>query len=250
MQHSRLAEEPAAEAAATCAAQVADPQRAGTLFLIRHGHTRGNGQHYVGWEDLELDATGLAQVEQLGRAMAALHLDAIYCSPLVRARQTAQALVRLGSTPQRRSMRPQDRTELMEIHYGQWQGLSKAEHSLRLRRDYTTRRMPGGESLTDVHERAARIAVELKARLHRGEAVAVVAHYRSLQMLRASIVGESLEAALARRDYKPGNGSVLRMQFTTEVGSTRLRLVDASDCANLAPGEWTAAIPDASPRGD
>ena len=248
MPYARLADQQAAEEAANCAAQVAGAQWVGTLFLIRHGRTRGNGQHYVGRQDLELDSAGLAQVDQLGRAMAPLHLDAVFCSPLARARQTAQALIRLGLTPQRRQMRLQERPELMEIHYGQWQGLSKAEFSLRLRRDYVTRRLPGGESLADVHARVERIAVELKARLHRGEAVAVVAHYRSLQMLRGAIVGESLEAALARRDYKPGNSSVLRMQFTTEAGSTHLQFVDASDLANLAPSEGPAAIPDDSPK--
>ena len=79
--------------------QTGELQRAGTLFLIRHGRTRGNGQHYVGWEDLELDATGLTQVDQLGQAMAAVHLDAIYCSPLIRARQTAQALIIYTASP-------------------------------------------------------------------------------------------------------------------------------------------------------
>ncbi len=247
MPHSRWADGQQAEAAAICAAQAADPQYAGTLYLIRHGRTRGNGQHYVGWEDLELDATGQAQVDQLGQAMAAMRLDAIYCSPLARARQTAQALIHFGPTPQRRRLRLQERPELMEIHYGELQGLSKAEHSLRLRRDYTNRRLPGGESLADVHERAARFAIELRIRLHRGEALAVVAHYRSLQMLRGAIVGESLEAALARRDYRPGNGSVLRMQFTTEAGAMHLQLVDAFDCACIAPSERVAAEPDVSP---
>jgi broad specificity phosphatase PhoE len=127
---------------------------------------------------------------------------------------------------------------------------TKAEHSLRLRRDYTIRRLPGGESLADVHERAVRVAAELRARLHRGEALAAVAHYRSLQMLRGAIVGESLEAVLARRNYKPGNGSVLRMQFTTETGSTQLKSVGASDCTGQASSAMVAAPSNVLPCGD
>ena len=247
MPRTSLADRPAAEAAAIGAMQTGELQRAGTLFLIRHGRTRGNGQHYVGWEDLELDATGLTQVDQLGQAMAAVHLDAIYCSPLIRARQTAQALIRFGQTPQRQQLRPQERPELMEIHYGEFQGFSKAEHSLRLRRDYTTRRLPGGESLADVHTRVERFAPELTAHLLRREVIAVVAHYRSLQLLRGAIVGESLEAALARRDYKPGNGSILCMQFTIEAAAMQLQLVETLGCASFDPRIGVAAELEVSP---
>jgi broad specificity phosphatase PhoE len=226
--------------------QSADQVALGTLFLIRHGHTRGNGKHYVGREDLELDGIGHAQAEQLRQAFASEHLDAIYCSPLARARQTAESLIRFGRH-ERRQLRLEERPDLMEIDYGELQGCSKAEHSLRLRQQYATERMPGGESLADVHARGGRIAVELAQRLRRGESVVVVAHYRSLQMLRAAIVGESLAAALARRDYKPGNGSVLRMQFLAGNGPvgvtrpTRLELVSTTYSASRVTGHSCAA---------
>lgn len=62
---------------------------AGRLFLIRHAQTDGNSHHYVGWEDLELNARGHAQAVKVGRALAGVHLDAIFYSPLRRALQTA-----------------------------------------------------------------------------------------------------------------------------------------------------------------
>ena len=34
-----------------------DPDRLGTVLLVRHGRTDGNQHHYTGWEDLPLNAT-------------------------------------------------------------------------------------------------------------------------------------------------------------------------------------------------
>jgi probable phosphoglycerate mutase len=70
---------------------------ASRLFIIRHGNTFGPGDiiRRVGaGTDLPLVASGQAQAQKLGAWFAAqdFRVDRLHCSPLLRARETAQAI--------------------------------------------------------------------------------------------------------------------------------------------------------------
>jgi 2,3-bisphosphoglycerate-dependent phosphoglycerate mutase len=98
-----------------------------TLVLLRHGESEWNLRNlFTGWYDCDLTATGEAQAIAGGRLMAAKGLlpDVVHTSVLVRAiRTTDLALQEIGRTwiPVRRHWR------LNERHYGDLQGLNKAE---------------------------------------------------------------------------------------------------------------------------
>jgi len=67
-----------------------------TIIIARHGNTFESHQTptRVGRRtDLDLTATGLVQAQAIGRWLLdqGLQVDAAYCSPLKRTRQTAQA---------------------------------------------------------------------------------------------------------------------------------------------------------------
>jgi broad specificity phosphatase PhoE len=183
----------------------------GVLYLIRHGQTDGNGHHYVGRQDLVLNAAGRVQAVQVALALAATPLDAIYASPLQRAALTAKTLARGRVARDGSALAVQLRPELMEIHYGEFQGRSKHDCPLRLKSTYSHERMPGGESLADVHARVVSIAPEFVERVRGGESLAVVGHYRSNQLLCAHLTGRSFSEALNDSSYRPRNGNVLRL---------------------------------------
>ena len=62
------------------------------LLVVRHGEIQFNVEHrYLGALDPELTAKGIAQATALHSALP-VHLDAIVCSPLRRAQQTAEIL--------------------------------------------------------------------------------------------------------------------------------------------------------------
>jgi 2,3-bisphosphoglycerate-dependent phosphoglycerate mutase len=98
-----------------------------TLVLLRHGESEWNLRNlFTGWFDCDLTATGEAQAIAGGRLMAARGLlpDVAHTSVLVRAiRTTDLTLQEMGRTwiPVRRHWR------LNERHYGDLQGLNKAE---------------------------------------------------------------------------------------------------------------------------
>jgi probable phosphoglycerate mutase len=173
-----------------------------SIFLIRHGRTAGNGRRYVGWEDAPLDEYGRAQSERVARLLAGQRIDAIFTSTLSRAIATSLPLAVAQRIPML------GRPDLREIDYGRLQGAPKAEHRLRLRHDYRTVALPGGESLRDVYERAATFAAELSAAIAAGWRVAVVGHFWSNRMLAGALLGLPFEQLPAGLAYKPGNGSI------------------------------------------
>ena len=63
-----------------------------TLFYyLRHGETEWNKEHRMqGVTDIPLNATGIAQAHRAKDALRGCHIETICCSPLGRARETAQ----------------------------------------------------------------------------------------------------------------------------------------------------------------
>ena len=98
-----------------------------TLVLLRHGRSMWNDQNlFTGWVDVGLSPGGEAEAVQCGRDLAEAGVlpDVVHTSVLTRAIHTAElALRECGRSwvPVRRSWR------LNERHYGQLQGLDKAE---------------------------------------------------------------------------------------------------------------------------
>jgi probable phosphoglycerate mutase len=173
----------------------------GRLYLVRHGRTAGNRVRYVGWGDEPLDDVGREQARALAEQLATERIDVVYSSSLSRALDTARPLAETHDAPLH------VRDELREINYGEYQGLLKSEHKLRLRRNHRVDRMPGGESLRDVFDRVAVVRARVDAELRAGRHVAVVGHFWSLRMLAGQVDGLGFDDVLARDDYSPTNGS-------------------------------------------
>ena len=63
------------------------------IYCVRHGKTDYNKHGRVmGYIDKPLNDEGLQQVQQLAEDLKDEHFDLIYCSPLMRAKQTAAAI--------------------------------------------------------------------------------------------------------------------------------------------------------------
>jgi broad specificity phosphatase PhoE len=90
------------------------------LYAVRHGQTAMNRKQILqGQTNSSLDATGVAEAKALNRKIqeANLHFDAVYSSPLLRAKQTCQIITGLPDT----EIQFDDR--LMEIALGKWEGV-------------------------------------------------------------------------------------------------------------------------------
>jgi broad specificity phosphatase PhoE/ribonuclease HI len=154
------------------------------LVLLRHGVTEYSVAHrFAGRSDLDLTSTGLAQSRQAADRVAELaEVSAIYCSPLLRTRHTAQLLAdRLGL-----SITIED--GLIETDFGDWDGHTFAE----VRQKWPAElgrwladpavAPPGGESLQVTTERVRQAAERIRAR-HAGQSVALVSHVWPIKAL-------------------------------------------------------------------
>ena len=63
------------------------------LYIVRHGETDFNKDgKYLGRTDISLNSIGITQAKQFAEEIHGLDLDAIYCSPLKRAVETANLI--------------------------------------------------------------------------------------------------------------------------------------------------------------
>jgi alpha-ribazole phosphatase len=147
------------------------------IYLVRHGETVWNAEgRLCGSSDIPLSDQGRQQAEALAERFRDVPIAAIYSSPLLRARQTAEAIAKPHRLPVR--LVP----ELSEIDYGDWEGMAVAElahrfpEAERCRTDDPMRfAAPNGEAFADFVERVT-AAMERLARQHSNERIVCVAH--------------------------------------------------------------------------
>lgn len=167
------------------------------LILIRHGQTAWNAgageERFRGRIDLPLDATGQAQARAVAARLRDEPLTALYASPLLRAKQTLTPLA------DERSLPIQPHPGLLDIDYGQLQGLTHKEARTAHPDLYRTwratpsrARFLGGEALTDIQARLVVALDELVTR-HPGETVALVGHQIVNKVLICTLLGIDLD---------------------------------------------------------
>ena len=91
----------------------------GHVYFVRHGQTVWNVENKIcGVTDSPLTALGHEQAQALGRKVLAegLRADAILCSPLTRARDTAMEIAAITGLPV--TVEPR----LIEQNFGKWEG--------------------------------------------------------------------------------------------------------------------------------
>lgn len=65
------------------------------LYFVRHGETNWNLEHrYYGVTDIELNHTGICQANEVGKLLRNIQFDRIYTSPLMRAIETSNHILK------------------------------------------------------------------------------------------------------------------------------------------------------------
>ena len=160
----------------------------GSIIIVRHGRTEFNATGRLqGRTDNPLDEVGLAQAEAVAAYLQPeLLSDTLFvCSPLLRARQTATAIVdRVGS-----SFDIDERW--IELDYGSYEGLQQAEVPSNVWREWRSDNdfaAPQGESLNQVQQRVAQACDDLAQRLE-GRTAVVVSHVSPIKSAVAWALG-------------------------------------------------------------
>ncbi len=172
------------------------------LALVRHGQSLWNLENrFTGWVDVPLTDQGRAEARRASGHLRDIPFAVAYTSMLSRAQETLEII--LGEIGQRP---PVIRDEaLNERHYGDLQGLNKADTAKRYgdaqvklwRRSYDVA-PPNGESLAKTAARTLPFFDRaIGGDLRQGKNVLVVAHGNSNRSIAMQLEGLSPEAVVA-----------------------------------------------------
>jgi 2,3-bisphosphoglycerate-dependent phosphoglycerate mutase len=182
--------------------------------MVRHGETAWNAEGRVqGQLDIPLNDTGRAQARATAEALAGHDFTAIYCSDLMRVRQTAEP------TAKRLALPVSYMVELRERHYGMFETLTYVEVKEKYPEQYARFRdkdpdfdFEGGETLRGFNERSLKAVTGLIER-HQGEQILVFTHGGVLEMVyrHARAVGLS-----SPRDFEIPNAGINWFEVSPE----------------------------------
>jgi probable phosphoglycerate mutase len=166
------------------------------IYLVRHAQqvSAYDNQNLLADDEDGLTEKGHAQARRLAERMANdIQPDVLYCSPLLRARQTARHVgdatgLPLNIHPDLAELRlncPPD-VSSVTVEMDGW---------LRARRYPYTPAFPGGEALADLQRRGAQ-AFDHMTQTHWGKSVAVVTHGGLIEMVFFHLLGIPIERNL------------------------------------------------------
>jgi len=159
------------------------------IILARHGETEWNvAEIFRGRIDIGLNATGLRQAGLLAQYLSHSKLEAVYSSPLARALKTAEMIASYHK------LEVKIAPGVTDFDYGKWQGLAHHKVKAEYKELYTQWlenphrvRMPSGETLDDVTERAVAVVAEVIARYE--GTVVLVSHRVVNKVLICALLG-------------------------------------------------------------
>ena len=159
------------------------------IILARHGETAWNvAERFRGRLGVELNERGLEQAALLAAYLSGQKIEALYSSPLRRALQTAEIIA------QRCKLEAKVVSGLIDLDFGQWEGLSHQEVREKDSELYLLWenhpeqiRMPDGESLGDVRERALAVVDDVVSK--HGGTVVLVSHRVVNKVLICALLG-------------------------------------------------------------
>ena len=200
------------------------------LYLVRHGATQLSAEDRFSRDvGVDLSAEGRSQAERLAERLRDASIDAVYCSPLTRAVETARIVAASGG------LEPTLVDGLREIRHGRWEGLARRDVEARFASEYAaweedpfTFAPEGGESGVSVLARALPALREIIVR-HAGQRVLAVSHKATIRLVLSSLLGFDARGYRDRLDQAPACLNVI--DFRDPV---RARLMLFNDTSHYA----------------
>ncbi|MBQ7902579.1 MAG: histidine phosphatase family protein [Oscillospiraceae bacterium] len=174
------------------------------LYVARHGQTQMNADNQVcGRTDIPLTALGLQQAQQLADNARGKEIDIIIVSPMIRARQTAQAVADRYNLP----VIIDDR--LIEQNFGIYEGVDRKDPRFLAGKRQLAARHPGGESMFQVAQRVYNLLDEVKEK-YPDKNVLLVCHGGMCRIIRTYFEDLDTETFAG---YSPDNASLAEYEI-------------------------------------
>lgn len=163
-----------------------------TILMVRHGQTPTTGKVLPGRaKGLHLADLGHEQAKIAALRIAELNIDAVYSSPLERAKETATPISAACG------LKTQIERGLFECDFGDWTGkqlkdLMKLPEWQTVQRAPSTFRFPNGESFTEMQTRMVNALDKLR-KLHPGGTIVCVSHADTIKAAVAHAMGTHID---------------------------------------------------------
>lgn len=197
-----------------------------TLLLIRHGETPWNALGKIqGIHNIDLSEAGIMQAKHLNKRLQG-KFDAVYCSPLNRAYDTARILC------ENTDLEPTKVEDLREIDFGSWEALTFKE----VAQNYTAAfnnwktddvkgaMYDGDGSIYNVSQRGKN-CIENLIKKHPGETIVVVSHGG---FIKATLIGLFNWPMSMYHHFALGNTCVTTIHFNDALSPMLLSLNDTT----------------------
>jgi broad specificity phosphatase PhoE len=169
---------------------------------------------------------GKEQAARVGLVLKGMNIDAIYSSPLKRARDTAQAIAGYHN------LTVQIEPDLREMEVGELEGISIADLGtsfgqflLNWRQGLGTEKLPGGESMTELADRVWAIVQSIMSKHDHGNVV-MVSHFFTCVATICKALGWPITTI---ERIRVQTGSITIIEFT----DGQSRLLSLSDTCHL-----------------
>ena len=189
------------------------PKSGNTYFLMRHGESESNVQHFLNSDLTRVNPLTEVGKQQVVAAAQALpkDIDYIFYSPLQRTRETAEVVASaLGLSPDKLIV--DDR--IRETGMGAFEGKTpteKGQHFASLLDELTTS-IEGSETLNAIRVRMGNFVYELD-QTYTGKKILIISHGDPLCMLQAAMAGEDTKTTLTQFDRYIKNAEVRETSF-------------------------------------
>ena len=163
------------------------------LILIRHGQTQWNSESRVqGRTDIPLNDKGRLQAAAIAERLKDNRFDAVYASPLSRAKETAETIAK------HQGVEVTVDEDLIEIQFGKWEGLTSPEINKTypelfadwgwIERPEACKEM-AAESQQEIVARSLRFLERIESRHEDDARILIVGHTMPTKMIIAHFIG-------------------------------------------------------------
>jgi broad specificity phosphatase PhoE len=194
------------------------------IYIARHGQNEDNVNNILnGHRDLPLTDLGRSQAKELGEAIKAADLtfDAVYCSPLSRAKETAKIVAEILELPN-----PTVYDELIERDFGIMTGKTANDIVPMCAPDIIQAEIityflspEDAETFPDLVERGKKVLEFISAK-HTSGKVLLVTHGDIGKMIYAAATGKNWRDVLV--DFHFGNGDLIDISAYGEAHKVKL----------------------------
>ncbi len=155
------------------------------IYFVRHGETDFNLFKITqGQLDVSLNQMGLLQVEALANKLKNYKFDYVFSSPLIRCKQTTQAILSFH-----KDLQPKFDERLMEVSKGILQG---GKNSKEVYADFfNDPKKYGGETEEEVFNRVSSFLKDIE--LYKSKKILIVSHHGVLKYIQFCLAGKDIK---------------------------------------------------------